>query len=268
MLKTADRLAFMTGFFCVSIAFLAQSGLAQDNPAGVPGYESQRPNILEGSRLLFIGDSITDMKWGRNEKDRNHYLGHSYVFLIASRLQTDLPQAKLEFFNRGVSGNTVADLKKRWQKDSLEMKPDILSILIGVNDVGRASRAEEEIDLDQWEADYRFILDASRTANPKLTIVLLDPFVLPVTRLSEEKAWEQWNGECSKLRKIVARLASDYQAIHVRTQVIFDDACQHAEPSHWIWDGVHPLPQGHELIARNWVDNVAEQLKIESLRRP
>ena len=139
------------------------------------------------------------------------------------------------------------------------MKPDILTILIGVNDVGRACRSDEPVDLWQWEADYRHILSASREANPELKIVLLDPFVLPVTRLAEPKAWNQWNGECVKLRRIVKQIA-DYKAIHIRTQAVFDKACVGTEPSHWIWDGVHPLPKGHELIARSWIGTVESQL--------
>ena len=90
--------------------------------------------------ILFQGDSITDMKWGRNQNDRNHYLGHSYVYLIASRLGVDMAEAGFEFFNRGMSGHTVGNLKARWQKDAIDMKPDVLSILIGVNDVGRSGR--------------------------------------------------------------------------------------------------------------------------------
>ena len=90
-----------------------------------------------GPDFYFRGDSITDMKWGRNQKDRNHYLGHSYVFLLASRLGVDMAEANLEFFNRGVSGNKVYDLRKRWQKDAIEMNPDWLTVLIGVNDVSQ-----------------------------------------------------------------------------------------------------------------------------------
>jgi lysophospholipase L1-like esterase len=266
--RTFSRVVFLWAIVLwASFALLAQTAqaqtgpvpLVQDDPSGVAGYDYQRPSFPQGTRILFLGDSITDMNWGRNEQDRNHYLGHSYVFLIASRLNTDLPQAKLEFFNRGISGNTVGDLKNRWQTDAIEMKPDILSILIGVNDVGRACRAGQEVDLKQWEADYRFLLDASRTANPKLKIVLLDPFVLPVTRLRDQATWTQWNGQCTELRRIVKRIAADYQAVHVRTQEVFDRACEDAEPSHWIWDGVHPLPQGHELIARNWIEAIRGQ---------
>ena len=258
------RNRYPVGFLSLAMMSICSIAYAQPDAAAVPrtvsGYDYRRPTFTPGSRLLFIGDSITDMKWGRNEKDRNHYLGHSFVFLIASRLHTDLADAKLQFFNRGKSGNTVGDLKQRWQRDAIEMKPDVLTILIGVNDVGRASRADKQVDLEQWQADYRHILSASREANPKLKIVLLDPFVLPVTRLAEPKAWNQWNGECVKLRKIVKQLAADYKAIHIPTQAVFDKACQDTEPSHWIWDGVHPLPQGHELIARSWIEAVANQL--------
>lgn len=244
---------------CLSCSLWAPICLSQVQVSGVSGYDYQGPNFAENTRLLFIGDSITDMKWGRNEADRNHYLGHSYVFLIAARIHTELPELKLEFFNRGKSGHTVGDLRNRWQTDAIEMMPDVLSILIGVNDVGRAVRGNREIDLEQWEADYRWILNASRKANPKLTIVLVDPFVLPVGRLHGEVAWDRWNGKCLSLRAIVKQLVIDYQAVHVQTQEIFDKASENVDASHWIWDGVHPLPQGHELIARHWLESVSER---------
>lgn len=219
------------------------------------GYYYRLPEFATGSRLLFQGDSITDMNWGRNEADRNHYLGHSYVYLIAARLGVDIPAAKLEFFNRGVSGNAVCDLKNRWLSDAVDMNPDLLSILVGVNDVGRAGEAG--VPLDAWEADYRFILDASRKANLALRLVLLDPFVLPTGRLADKDQWHRWRGQVDALCTIVERLAVDYQAVHIRTQEIFDAAAAAVEPAHWMWDGVHPLPQGHELIARHWLQEVS-----------
>ncbi len=258
------RRSIQTSLICAAIASACPAIQAAENPSGIVAHEPHRPAFKKGARLLFIGDSITDMKWGRNQKDRNHYLGHSYVFLIAARLHTDLPRADLEFFNRGISGHTVGNLRKRWQKDAIEMKPDILSILIGVNDVGQAERAKQQVDLKQWEADYRFILDASRKANPDLKIILLDPFVLPVARLANPTTWNQYHGECVKLRAIVKKLASDYQAAHITTQKVFDQASQKTQPDHWIWDGVHPLPQGHELIARQWIQTVSEHLKQPS----
>lgn len=218
---------------------------------GADGYSYQRPLFKPGSRLLFQGDSITDMKWGRNQTDRNHYLGHSYVYLIAARLGVDMPEARLDVYNRGISGNTVANLRNRWQEDAIDMKPDLLSVLIGTNDVGRGVQPEA------FESDYRYILDASRTANSELRLVLLDPFVLRSGQLNDEKAYTTRRNAIDKLGQVVARLATDYNAVHIKMQVIFDIAAASVSPEHWLWDGVHPLPQGHELIARNWLQEVS-----------
>ena len=241
-----------------ALASSATAALAQTpepplplGPLPVDGYGYRLPSFLKGSRLLFQGDSITDMKWGRNEKDRNHYLGHSYVYLIASRLGVDIPEAGLEVYNRGNSGNTVADLKSRWQKDAIEMKPDLLSVLIGVNHVSRGG------GIETYEADYREILTRSRAANERLRLVLLDPFVLPSGKLKDESKWTAWRADVDKMGAIVARLAKEFGAVHIRTQEIFDFATAKVGPEHWIWDGVHPLPQGHELIARHWLQEVS-----------
>jgi lysophospholipase L1-like esterase len=232
----------------------------RENPSGVGGYHYNLPKFSKGMKLLFQGDSITDMKWGRNQKDRNHYLGHSYVYLICSRLGVDMPQAKLEFFNRGVSGNTVGNLRQRWQKDAIDINPDLLSILVGVNDVGRNARSGGKgIDLKKWEEDYRYILDASRKANPSLKIVLLNPFVLPSGRFKDKVAFSMWKTEVDKLIPIVEKLVKDYDAVHIKTNEVFDAAAKAVDPAHWIWDGVHPLPEGHELIARNWISEVSKR---------
>ena len=216
------------------------------------------PDFKTESRLLFQGDSITDMNWGRNESDRNHYLGHSYVFLLAARLGVEIPEAQLDIYNRGKSGNTVAQLRKRWQVDALDMKPDLLSILIGTNDVGQGIRhPDRKVTPAAFEAHYRFILDASRKANPHLRLVLLDPFVLPTGGLSNEHAYELRREATDKLRVVVAKLAKEYDAVHIQTQDIFDAASKQVTPEHWMWDGIHPLPQGHELIARHWLEKVS-----------
>jgi lysophospholipase L1-like esterase len=111
--------------------------------------------------------------------------------------------------------------------------------------------------LKQWETDYRFILDASRKAKADLPLVLLDPFVLRSGRLKIPEVWQKWRAKVDKYGAIVAQLANDYDAIHVKTQEVFDEAAKAVSPEQWIWDGVHPLPQGHELIARNWLQVVS-----------
>lgn len=216
------------------------------------------PNLPDGTRLVFLGDSITDMKWGRNEQDRNHYLGHSFVFLLAARLGVDLPTTQLHFLNRGVSGNKVKDLRDRWQQDAIAVRPDILTILIGTNDVGIGLRhPDKAVTPAAFEQDYRHILRASRAANPALTIVLLDPFVLQAGRLEDPQAYRVRRVATDQLRVVVARLAAEFDAVHVKTQDCFDAAADSTTPDHWIWDGIHPLPPGHELIARWWLEAVS-----------
>lgn len=259
MVNLNRRVFIRSSAVCASAAVVAGGTSAADageSASQVTGYSYRLPKFEKSATLLFQGDSITDMKWGRNQADRNHYLGHSYVYLIASRLLTDAPDASLNFLNRGKSGNTVTDLKARWQDDALELQPDVLSILIGINDVGRAIRAGKKVDVPAYAADYRSLLDQSCENNPRLKIVLLEPFVLPVTRVKD--AWDIWRGQVDDLRHVVRQLASEYGAVLIKTQDVFDAAARRVEPSHWIWDGVHPLPQGHELIARNWIDSVAK----------
>jgi lysophospholipase L1-like esterase len=253
------------GALTVKGGVLSEPGAQAIEPDGIKktssggGYDYRRPDLDSGSRLVFQGDSITDMKWGRNEKDRNHYLGHSYVYLIAARLGVDAPKTKLDFYNRGMSGHKVGDLRERWTRDAIELEPDLLSVLVGVNDVGRNLNG---VDVARWEEDYCHILRESRTANPQLRMVLLDPFVLPSGRLADQTAYQAWRTQVDRLIPIVDRLAAEFDAVHVQTQVMFDTAAKHVSPEHLIWDGVHPLPQGHELIAREWIKQVSERWPV------
>lgn len=224
---------------------------AQNSPVGgIFGSSDRTPLFKPGTRLLFQGDSITDMNRGRNEADRNHYLGHSYVYLIAARLLVERPADNLEFFNRGVSSSTMPDLVKRWEKETIGAKPDLISVLFGVNDVRRFMQGTSP---EQWEADYRSLLDATRTANPNTEFVLLDPFVLPSGPLKATDSHRKWRAEIDRMLPIVEKLAKDFNAVHIKLQEVFDAAAKAVSPEHWIWDGVHPLPQGHELIARHWL---------------
>lgn len=235
----------------VTLGGAAHAAESIANPSAASGYSYRLPAFKKGSRLLFQGDSITDMNWGRNQSDRNHYLGHSYVYLIAARLGVDMPEAQLDVYNRGMSGQCVSDLRNRWQKDAVDMNPDVLSIMIGTNDAGRGVKP------DAFETDYRNILDTSRKAKPDVRIVLLDPFILPTGGLANKDAWTSRRATTDALGSVVAKLAKEFDAVHVKTQDIFDAAAKRVSPEHWMWDGIHPLPQGHELIARNWLDGVS-----------
>jgi lysophospholipase L1-like esterase len=189
-----------------------------------------------GARILFQGDSITDGNRGRSA-DPNHILGHGYVFIIAARHGAAFPDLKLDFINRGVSGNTVLDLEKRWRKDALDLKPDVLSILIGVNDNGRG------VPPDEYEQVYDKLLTQAESANPKLKLVLCAPFVKPAGKIDEG---------IRKRQEIVAELARKHGAALVRFQPVFDEAAKRAPADYWIWDGVHPTYRGHQLMADEW----------------
>jgi lysophospholipase L1-like esterase len=195
------------------------------------------------SRILFQGDSITDGNRGRSA-DPNHILGHGYVFVIAARHGAAFPEAQLEFINRGVSGNTVLDLETRWQKDTVELKPDILSVLIGVNDKGRG------VPMDQYEKVYDKLLTEAKAANPALRLVLCEPFV--VNHLATTPPTGCPNPDIVKRQEIVAKLAAKHGAALVHFQRALDDACKRAPAIHWIWDDVHPTYSGHQILADEW----------------
>lgn len=196
------------------------------------------------ARILFQGDSITDGNRGRSA-DPNHILGHGYAFIIAAKYGADFPQLNLDFMNRGVSGNTVLELEKRWQKDTLDLKPDVLSILIGVNDAGRG------VPLEQYEQVYDKLITETKAANPKIKLVLCEPFALATGKKKDN--FEAWRETISKRREVVAKLAKKHGAALVLFQNAFDEALKRAPAEHWIWDGVHPTYSGHQIMADEWV---------------
>ena len=201
------------------------------------------------ARILFQGDSITDGNRGRSA-DPNHILGHGYAFLIAAKFGADFPEAKFDFINRGVSGNTVFELEKRWPTDTLALKPDLLSILIGVNDTGHG------VPLDQYERIYDKLIADAKAANPKLKLVLCEPFTLPVGKRIE--GYAAWLAGIKQRQEIVARLAVKHSAALVHFQRVFDEATKRAPADYWIWDGVHPTYRGHQLMADEWERVVRE----------
>ena len=198
------------------------------------------------ARILFQGDSITDMARGRGT-DPNHVLGHSYVFLLSAKYGAAFPELEIDFVNRGIGGSTVLDLEKRWQKDTLDLKPDLLSILIGVND-------NKAVPIEQYEKVYDKLIAEAKAANPNLKLVLGEPFGLPVGPRKE--SWEEWNDGLAKRRAVVAKLAKAHGAALVKYQQAFDDATKRAPADYWIWDGVHPTYRGHQIMADEWVRTV------------
>jgi len=201
------------------------------------------PGLPESPRILFQGDSITDGNRGRGA-DLNHVHGHGFVYLLAAQIGAGAPGQNATFLNRGVSGHTVLDLAKRWPKDTLELKPDVLSVLIGVNDSSKGVTPEV------FERTYDELLTAARAANPKLRLVLCEPFLG-----AAGSAIDKSPGRRERLALLVAvvrRLAAKHGATLINFQKVFDEAQRQAPSSYWIWDGVHPTTAGHQLMADEW----------------
>lgn len=211
--------------------------------ASIPAPEFLRP----GATLVFIGDSITDGGRARTGNDYNHTMGQGYAFLLAADLGHRLAERNLTFINRGVSGERVLDLQKRWQADVLDLKPDVLSILVGINDTLWA-RGET---VEQFESIYDQLLSETLAALPGVRIILGEPFVLPAGRYKDSYAATL--AEVKKRQDVVARLAAKHDLPFVRYQSVYNEACLRAPAEQWSWDGVHPHYAGHALMADAWL---------------
>jgi lysophospholipase L1-like esterase len=202
--------------------------------------------LEENSKILFIGDSITDC--GRSREDLA-CPGNGYVKFLRAQLGLSYPELDLEFINRGISGNRVKDLKERWDKDCVELKPDVVSIMIGINDTWRRyDAANDPTSTGIYKSDYRSIL--KKTKDSGAEIIMLEPFVLPFPE--DRKRWrEDLDPKIAATRELAAEFADAY----VPLDGIFATAAIRKEPSYWAADGVHPTLYGHMLIAEAWLDH-------------
>jgi lysophospholipase L1-like esterase len=200
--------------------------------------------------ILFQGDSITDGGRGRND-DPNHVLGHSYPYIIASKLGFDMAERVPQFYNRGVSGDRASDMYARWNEDTFNLKPSLISILIGVNDAWRMMNNEPTGVTDRFERAYRHVLEETSEIIPETKLVLCEPFILNVGAPAEK--WGAWIEKLSEYQETVHQLAEEFGAVFVPLQKPFEKACDRADAAYWLWDGVHPTSAGHELIAREWM---------------
>lgn len=210
---------------------------------------------METKIVLFQGDSITDA----NRSTANDIsIGYGYPNLVTAALGAAYPY-QYKFYNRGISGHRVVDLYARIKKDMINLKPDYMSILIGINDVWHEVSAHNGVDAKKFELVYGLMIEELQQALPGLKIMLLEPFVLPgsATRSNEEfpGRWEFFRAETDLRREAVKRLAEKYDLPFVPLQARFDEANADAPADgYWLFDGVHPTSAGHELIKQAWLE--------------
>lgn len=211
---------------------------------------------------LFQGDSITDGNRGR-DNDPNHIMGHGYAFSIASQLGADYPAKEFIFYNRGISGNTIVEMAERWDRDTLDLAPDLLSILIGVNDSSSVIGGwGVPVTVERYEEIYDRLLDHTREKYPDILFVLGEPFILKVGTVAHN--WKAYHSDIENRQEVVRKMTKRYDGIFVGYQEMFEKASIDVPCEYWMWDGIHPTVAGHELMAREWLKQVEKRLRFDS----
>lgn len=201
--------------------------------------------------ILFQGDSITDA--GRNREDSGYNsagnLGSGYALLAAASLLRKYAGLDLKIYNKGISGNKVYQLAERWDTDCLQIKPDILSILIGVNDIWHKLNGDYNGTIEIYRNDYTALLKRTRAALPDVNLIICEPFAVPGIKAVDEK----WYPEFYEYQKSAKEIASKFNAVFIPFQSVFDEAGKKAPGNYWTGDGVHPTLAGAQLMAKAWL---------------
>ncbi|OHB58448.1 MAG: hypothetical protein A2173_08945 [Planctomycetes bacterium RBG_13_44_8b] len=208
----------------------------------------------KNSCFLFQGDSITDAGRDKGRIDKANeprLLGTGYVFCAAAQLLAEHYDARPKIFNRGISGNKVYQLAERWDADCIALKPDVVSILVGVNDYWHTFKHGYEGTVEKYEGEYRILLGRTYRELPTVTIVICEPFVLRCGEVNEK-----WFPEFDRYRAAARKISTQSGAIFVPFQTIFDEASKKAPPQYWAADGVHPTMAGVYLMAQAWLKAV------------
>ncbi|MCD6544960.1 MAG: SGNH/GDSL hydrolase family protein [Flavobacteriaceae bacterium] len=231
----------------VSIPAIVSSCIASDTKTSTKKNSIYR----KGDTILFQGDSITDA--GREKKkelaNNSRSFGSGYAFLAASSLLNSFPEKNLSIYNRGISGNKVYQLSDRWEKDCLDLKPDILSILIGVNDYWHFRNGKYNGTVEIYKNDYRKLLERTIKVLPNVKLVVCEPFYV----LNTNAVDESWVKPMKEYQVAAHSIAKEFNTIWVPFQKVYDKAVTYAPATYWTGDGVHPAMPGAQLMAEAWL---------------
>jgi lysophospholipase L1-like esterase len=239
--------------------FLNQAALTVGGIVSVPAIVSAaipemppRKQLLfsQNGTILFQGDSITDAGREKEKQLPNSAdsFGKGYAFIIGAGLLDLFSHMNISVFNRGISGNKVYQLAERWQKDCLDLKPDLLSILIGINDYWHMRNGKYDGTVERYETDYRQLLKLTKETLPNINLVICQPFALPGTTAVDDT----WVEPVKAYQDVAFKLSKEFKAIWVPFQQVFDEAIKHAPSKYWAADGVHPSMAGAHLMASAW----------------
>lgn len=207
--------------------------------------------LLKGQTILFQGDSITDA--GRNKEDMGYNtarpLGTGYAMLTAAQLLLRYAHLDLKIYNKGISGNKVFQLAERWDKDCLDLKPDVVSILIGVNDIWHKLNGNYDGTVEVYRRDYIALLERTRKALPGVKFIIGEPFGVRGVKAVDDK----WYPEFYEYQKAAREIATQFGATFIPYQAVYDEAQKRAPGAYWTGDGVHASLAGAALMAEAWL---------------
>jgi len=231
---------------------LLAAGIPEIISAAVP--PAKKLTLSKGDVILFQGDSITDA--GRNREDNlfnsPRALGMGYAMLTAAALLEKYPSNDLKIYNRGISGNKVFQLAERWDQDCLSLKPDVLSILIGVNDIWHKLGGRYDGTPEIYRKDYIALLERTRKALPGVKLIICEPYAVKNVKAVDDK----WYPEFYDYQKAAKEVADQLGAVFIPFQRIYDLAQKRAPGSYWTTDGVHASICGAQLMAKAWLEAV------------
>ncbi len=219
--------------------------------AAMPGEGAKKITLGKDNVILFQGDSITDA--GRNKEDASfnnaRNLGTGYAMLTGAGLMEKYAALNLKIYNKGISGNKVFQLAERWDKDCLDLKPDVLSILIGVNDIWHKLNGQYNGTPEIYKKDYIALLERTKKALPNVKLIICEPYAVKGVKAVDDK----WYPEFFEYQKAAREIANQFGAVFVPFQSIYDEAQKQAPGVYWTGDGVHASLAGAQLMATAWM---------------
>ncbi|MBS1660465.1 MAG: SGNH/GDSL hydrolase family protein [Bacteroidetes bacterium] len=244
-LKTAS----LGGLLAVNIPEIVGAAMP-----GAAASKGRRVKLSKDDIILFQGDSITDARRKKDDKAANSpaALGTSYPFIAASELLWRAPEKSFSIYNRGVSGNKVYQLAERWDADCLDLKPTVLSVLVGVNDFWHTLVNGYKGTVQTYRDDYRALLDRTKQKFPEVRLIIGEPYAVKGLSAVDDK----WYPAFDEYRAAAREIADSFGAAFIPYQEIYDKALKSAPGSYWTPDGVHPSIAGARLMAEAWMQVV------------
>ena len=204
-------------------------------------------------KILFYGDSITDMGRGKQPENSQssciYSYGSGYPMFVAGRLYGENPQ-KYEVVNRGISGNRVVDLYARIKVDVWNHEPDVLSILIGINDIWHEIGSQNGVELDRFETFYRMLLEDTKKKLPNVKLIICEPFVLEGSATAEKM---ELFSQVKDYAAVAKKLSEEFDAVFVPLQEKYDELGAKYGNDALLGDGVHPTLAGAVVLANEWL---------------